>query len=308
MKGIELCRAFYEEIGAPVLNEQFADVLPSLAVGITGSGSECFGFDDEVSKDHDFEPAFCIFVPDNLDRKTEFNLERAYAKLPKEFKGFKRARLGPVGGGRHGVIKIGDFFEAKTGRRDGELTLGDWLTLSENSLFEATNGEIFFDNPGEITKIRERLSYFPSDIRLKKLAGHLLLMGQSGQYNFPRCISRGDTAAAQLSVIEFVKSVMNAAFLLHKKYMPYYKWRFRALRELGEIELAEKLEFLISSDNKNPDEKAKMIESICGKIGEMLAGQGLCEKACGEMEALAYAVNDKIEDNKIRNMNILSAV
>ena len=308
MKGIELCRAFYEEIGAPVLNEQFADVLPSLAVGITGSGSECFGFDDEVSKDHDFEPAFCIFVPDSLDRKTEFNLERAYAKLPKEFKGFKRARLGPVGGGRHGVIKIGDFFEAKTGRRDGELTLGDWLTLSENSLFEATNGEIFFDNPGEITKIRERLSYFPSDIRLKKLAGHLLLMGQSGQYNFPRCISRGDTAAAQLSVIEFVKSVMNAAFLLHKKYMPYYKWRFRALRELGEIELAEKLEFLISSDNKNPDEKAKIIESICGKIGEMLAGQGLCEKACGEMEALAYAVNDKIEDNKIRNMNILSAV
>ena len=308
MKGIELCRAFYEEIGAPVLNEQFADVLPSLAVGITGSGSECFGFDDEVSKDHDFEPAFCIFVPDSLDRKTEFNLERAYAKLPKEFKGFKRARLGPVGGGRHGVIKIGDFFEAKTGRRDGELTLGDWLTLPENSLFEATNGEIFFDNLGEISKIREQLSFFPSDIRLKKLAGHLLLMGQSGQYNFPRCISRGDTAAAQLSVIEFVKSAMNAAFLLHKKYMPYYKWRFRALRELGEIELAENFEFLISSDNKNPDEKAKIIESICGKIGEMLAGQGLCEKACGEMEALAYAVNDKIEDNKIRNMNILSAV
>ena len=308
MKGIELCRAFYEEIGAPVLNEQFADVLPSLAVGITGSGSECFGFDDEVSKDHDFEPAFCIFVPDSLDRKTEFNLERAYAKLPKEFKGFKRPRLGPVGGGRHGVIKIGDFFEAKTGRRDGELTLGDWFTLPENSLFEATNGEIFFDNPGEITKIRERLSYFPSDIRLKKLAGHLLLMGQSGQYNFPRCISRGDTAAAQLSVIEFVKSAMNAAFLLHKKYMPYYKWRFRALRELGEIELAENFEFLISSDNKNPDEKAKIIESICGKIGEKVAEQSLCESLGGEMEALAYAVNDKIEDNKIRNMNILSAV
>ena len=308
MKGIELCRAFYEEIGAPVLNEQFADVLPELAVGIIGSGSECFGFDDEVSKDHDFEPAFCIFVPDTIDRKTEFNLERAYAKLPKEFKGFKRPRLGPVGGGRHGVIKIGDFFESKTGRRNGELTLGDWLTLPENSLFEATNGEIFFDNPGEITKIREGLSYFPSDIRLKKLAGHLLLMGQSGQYNFPRCISRGDTAAAQLAVIEFAKSAMNVSFLLHKKYMPYYKWRFRALKELGERELAESLEFLISSDNKNPDKKAQIIESICQKVGEMLAEQSLCESLGGEMERLAYAVNDKIEDNKIRNMNILSAV
>ncbi|MBE6770440.1 MAG: DUF4037 domain-containing protein [Ruminococcaceae bacterium] len=308
MKGIELCRAFYEEIGAPILKEQFAEVLPSLAIGIAGSGSECFGFDDEVSRDHDFEPAFCIFVPDSLDRKTEFNLERAYAKLPKEFKGFKRQRLAAVGGGRHGVIKIGDFFESKTGRRDGELTLGDWLTLPENSLFEATNGEIFFDNPGEITKIREKLSYFPSDIRLKKLAGHLLLMGQAGQYNYSRCISRGDTAAAQLAVIEFAKSAMNVSFLFHKKYMPYYKWRFRALRGLGETQLAESLEFLISSDNKSPNKKAQIIENICQKAGEMLAGQGLCEKACGEMEALAYAVNDKIEDNKIRNMNILSAV
>lgn len=308
MKGIELCRAFYEEIGAPILREQFADVLPLLAVGLAGSGSECFGFDDEVSRDHDFEPAFCIFVPDSLDRKTEFNLERAYAKLPKEFKGFKRQRLAAVGGGRHGVIKIGDFFESKTGRRNGELTLGEWLTLPENALFEATNGEIFFDNLGEITKIREGLSYFPSDIRLKKLAGHLLLMGQSGQYNFSRCISRGDTAAAQLSVIEFVKSAMNAAFLLHKKYMPYYKWCFRALKELGETELAESLEFLISSDNKNPEKKVQTIEEVCAKIGEALVTRSLCNEKSSEMERLAYAVNDKIEDSEIRNMNILAAV
>ena len=308
MKGIELCRAFYEEVGAPLLNEQFAEVLSLLAVGLAGSGSECFGFDDEVSKDHDFEPAFCIFVPDNIDRKTEFNLERAYAKLPKEFMGYKRPRLAADGGGRHGVIKIGDFFENKTGRRDGNLTLGDWLTVPENSLFEATNGEIFFDNLGEFSNIREKLSYFPSDIRLKKLAGHLLLMGQSGQYNYSRCIDRGDTAAAQLSVIEFVKSAMNAVFLLHKKYMPYYKWRFYALKELGETELAENLELLISSDNKTPDEKVQIIENICGKIGKMLAEQSLCGKMGSEMERLAYAVNDKIEDNKIRNMNILSAV
>lgn len=308
MKGIELSRAFYEEVGAPLLNEQFAEVLSLLAVGLAGSGSECFGFDDEVSKDHDFEPAFCIFVPDNIDRKTEFNLERAYAKLPKEFMGYKRPRLAAVGGGRHGVIKIGDFFQNKTGRRDGNLTLGDWLTVPENSLFEATNGEIFFDNLGEFSKIREKLSYFPSDIRLKKLAGHLLLMGQSGQYNYSRCIDRGDTAAAQLSVIEFVKSAMNAVFLLHKKYMPYYKWRFRALKELGETELAENLELLISSDNKTPDEKVQIIENICGKIGKMLAEQSLCGKMGSEMERLAYAVNDKIEDNQIRNMNILAAV
>ncbi len=291
-----------------MLKGQFADVLPMLAVGLVGGGSECFGFDDEFSKDHDFEPAFCIFAPDSIDRKTEFNLERAYAKLPKEFMGYKRNRLAAVGGGRHGVQKIGDFFEAKTGRRDGNLTLFDWLSVPENSLFEATNGEIFFDNLGEITKIRQKLSYFPSDIRLKRLAGHLLLMGQSGQYNYSRCMGRGDTAAAQLSAIEFSKSAMNAVFLLHKKYMPYYKWQFRALKQLGETEISENLEFLISSDNKNPREKVQIIENICKKIGKAVSEQCLGGETDSEMERLAYAVNNKIEDNKIRNMNILSAV
>ena len=63
MNGMELSKAFYTEIGEPMLRERFPELLPFLAVGLTGSGSECYGFDDEISQDHDFEPGFCIFVP-----------------------------------------------------------------------------------------------------------------------------------------------------------------------------------------------------------------------------------------------------
>ena len=85
MRGIEISRAYFEEYGKPMLEEHFADILPFLCVGLVGSGSECYGFDDEISRDHDFEPGFCIFIPDEniVDRRTEFLLERAYAKLPK---------------------------------------------------------------------------------------------------------------------------------------------------------------------------------------------------------------------------------
>ena len=48
-------------------------------------------------------------------------LERAYAKLPKEFMGFKRSSLDPVGGNRHGVIRMSEFFVEKTGLRKTEL-------------------------------------------------------------------------------------------------------------------------------------------------------------------------------------------
>ncbi len=314
MKGLELAERFYEAHGKPMLENQFSHILPYIAVGLVGSGSECYGYDDELSRDHDFEPAFCIFLPseDVVDRKTEFELERAYLKLPKNFLDAKRKVLGTVSEKRHGVIRTADFFISKTGSADGVLAAEQWLSLPEYSLFEAVNGKIFYDNFGEFTKIRERISYYPEDIRLKKLAGNLLLMGQSGQYNFERSLKRGESAAAQMALFEFVKSAMNTLFLLNKQYMPYYKWSFRALR--GSIsegtDLADKFEFLLTTNNKenNIKQKSKIIESICAFVTEALQNQGLTHSDSVEMERQAYIINDKISDNKIRNMHILSGV
>ncbi|MBR2100788.1 MAG: hypothetical protein IJ927_05685 [Eubacterium sp.] len=85
MKGIELSRAFFEEYGKPMLENDFSDIIPYLAVGLIGSGSECFGFDDDISTDHDFEPGFCIFLPDEeiVDRKIAFQLERLMQSCPR---------------------------------------------------------------------------------------------------------------------------------------------------------------------------------------------------------------------------------
>lgn len=308
MKGLELSRRFYEEYGKPML-ENFEHLLPYLAVGLAGSGSECYGYDDEISKDHDFKPAFCVFVPDSIDECLIFELERAYDKLPKEFLGFGKSVENPVGENRRGVIRIGDFFEAKVGSRDGNLTVGDWFSIPEFYLLEATNGEIFSDNYGEMTEIRERLKYFPEDVRLKKLAGHLFTMGQSGQYNYARCISRNDTAAAQLTAFEFAKSAMAAAFLIEKRYMPYYKWSFCALREFSP-KLAEKLEFLISTSNDgdNAKKKCEVIEEVCRNIVEDLVASGLSHFPVPIMQRQAYLINDGIKDVDVRNAHILCAI
>ena len=170
MKGLELSEKYFEEYGRPMLEKEFPDILPYLAVGLFGSGSECFGYDDEVSRDHDFEPGFCIFLPDEsvIDRRTAFRLERAYTKLPKEFMGIKREMLAPVGGMRHGVIRTADFFNDKVGASDGNLTMEAWLTLPEHYLAEAVNGKIFFDNYGEVARIREQLSRYPATTTLSR--------------------------------------------------------------------------------------------------------------------------------------------
>lgn len=313
MKGLELSEKFYNEYGKKMIDDNFSHIKDFLAIGLVGSGSECFGFDDEFSQDHDFEPGFCIFLPDEnfVSEKDAFQLERAYSRLPKEFEGYKRNLINPVGGNRHGVIRISDFFESKIGDKNGDVLNKDWFFISEQFLLEATNGKIFLDNFGLMTKIRKKLEYLPEDVRLKKLAGNILVMAQAGQYNYQRCVKREDTAAAQLAVVEFVNSALKVIFLLNKKYIPYYKWSFRALKELSELsELYYELEYLISSSNTEKEAKLKLeiIEKISKLIISELKKQNLTEVSANELELHAYSVNDKIENTEIRNLNIMYAV
>ncbi len=314
MNGLELARGYFEEFGKPMLESEFADIMPFLAVGFTGSGSEHYGYDDEVSRDHDFEPGFCIFIPgeDVIDRRQAFRLERAYAGLPKEYAGIKRQRVAPVGGSRNGVIRTEDFYVKAVGSSNGELSVEKWLRLPDYALAEAVNGDVFFDNYGEFSEIREKLICMPEDIKLKRLAGNLLIMAQSGQYNFPRCMKHGEPEAAQLACVEFVGAAMKTSFLLQDRYMPYYKWSFRALRELvGTKALAEKLSLLLFGDNRDAavaGQKYDIIEEIASETIARLQDKELTEAICGDLEKHAYSVNDGIADGTVRNMNILIAV
>ena len=309
-RGLDIARAYYKEYGEPMLRDMFPDATGKIAVGLCGPGSECFGYDDATSRDHDFEPGFCIFIPgeDVLDRKTAFLIEREYSRLPKEFAGLKRTPLKPVGGARRGVIPTADFFAARVGRPDGALALSEWLALPEYSLAEATNGEIFFDGLGEFTAIRERLSRYPEDVRRKKLAGRLLLCAQSGQYNYSRCLSHGERAAAQTALFEFADSAQAAVFLLNGVYRPFYKWSWRAMRELPRLsELAETLEFLITTDNspENARIKKDAVEDVCALIAAETERQGVAP-ADSELERLAYAVIDTVADRDLRGTHVLA--
>ena len=317
MKGLELSKKYYEAYGRDMLHGQFPELEGILAVGLAGSGSECFGYDDAVSRDHDFEPGFCIFIPDEdvIDERTEFRLQRAYAHLPKEFLGYRRQILSPVGGNRHGVLRMRDFFISKCGSADGQLSLRQWLLTPEYALAEAVNGEVFRDDSGSFTAVRKRLACYPEDIRRKKLAGYLLTMAQAGQYNYSRCVFRGETGAAQLAAGEFVNAVLHVIFLLNKVYMPYYKWSFRALRELERHEgventLSHDLEYLISSGNSA--EEAEKKDGLIGKIAECciekLREQALISGGGTDLERHAYAVNDTVADSVLRNMNVFAGV
>ena len=311
MKGLEIAERYYAECGAPMLHAEFPELEEIIAVGLMGSGSECYGFDDDTSKDHDFEPSFILFLPPEevVDRKTAFRLERAYDKLPDEFMGLKRNKDISFDTGRHGVVRTADFFRAKVGDAEGVLSLEKWMTIPEHYLLEATNGKLFRDDLGTVKDIRARLAYFPEDVRLKKLAGALMLAEQASNYNYERQLSRGDTAAAQLAMYEYVKNAVQVCFLLEKRYRPYYKWLFRALNELPTFaRLREDFESLISTGNGVAEavEKRSRIRRINAVIGEEIRKQELSDYDGIHLDSFAYCVNGKVKDPSLRNLHIMA--
>ena len=226
MNGSELSFKYYESFGLPEFSSKFPELFPLLCFGLAGAGSECYGFDDELSQDHDFEPGFCVFYPeDKLDSRQVFALERAYAKLPKDFMGFSRSIIAPYGGERRrGVIGVNDFFSRYVPGGTVPSDPAGWAALRDELLCEALNGVVFSDNYGLFSEIRSGLRNVPDDIRKKRLSGLFFSLSQSGWYNVPRMLKRGDFGAVRLFLTDFVIDAAKCLYVLNDQFCPYKKW------------------------------------------------------------------------------------
>lgn len=265
VSGLKLARAFWTQMGKPMIAAKYPQYAGRIAAGLVGHGSECYGFDDAYSQDHDFGPRFCLWLTDEDYAAIGEQLEADYEALPRKFSVDAQGRVtfeaharsdasgafSSAGAGspvtpraqganrRDGVFRIGDFFESITGYHTAPAQTAphEWLMLQESTLAAATNGEVFADPTGLFSKTRQGFKNMPDDVRLALISKRLGMIAQAGQYNLPRSLKRGDGAAAWLSIHEFVQATASLVFLVNVPmvvgYMPYYKWQFAALRKLS---------------------------------------------------------------------------
>lgn len=246
--GMELARDFWKQAGKPMLLERYPRYAGRIAAGLVGYGSECFGFDDAYSRDHDFGPRFCLWLTDEDYAAIGESLQRDYERIAAAWRaehtapGAPHSPTTPRAQGatrRDGVFRIGDFFEGITGYRKAPAQDAphEWLMLSESTLATATNGRVFADALGAFSSTRQGFTFMPEDVRLSLISRRLGMIAQAGQYNLPRMLSRGDGPAAMASIHEFAQATVSLVFLINNPasvgYAPYYKWRFAALRRLS---------------------------------------------------------------------------
>ncbi len=289
ISGLALSREYYETYGKPMIEDKFPEYADKIAVGLVGEGSDCFGFDDVYSMDHDWGPSFCMWVSDTIFEEIGEELQEAYESLPKEYKGYVY-KESLQGQGRRGVLRISDFYEGLLGKEncpkdwealngantedaDTGVQLSDfiWENIPKHRLAAAVNGAVFRDEEGTFSAIRNRLlTGYPERLRYLELAEGVAKFSQSLQYNYGRMLKRGDKATAQMILAEGVKESLKLLYLVTGEYTPHDKWLWAGFRKkpaCGEILVL--LEKLLLEPTTNKEEQ---IENIGEKLAFLLYG------------------------------------
>ncbi len=231
---IEKNKRFYEEHVAGMIHARFGKYEDRIAAGIAGEGSDCFGYDDEISRDHDFGTGVCLWLTDEDMMLFGYNLSIAYNELVDSVeRSYYTERLRE----RRGVMTIHDFYSniLRTECDTDHCVMPEetWNALDHSCLKTATNGVVFRDDLGKFTAFRNLLlRYYPDRIWRIRIAEQLHRYASALQVNYSRCMARGDIVAAELCRSQGLGAAMELFFLLKREYPPYYKWTWRAMKEL----------------------------------------------------------------------------
>lgn len=225
IRALDLSEEFYECVAKESLYEHFRAYVSRMAIGLVGEGSECFGFDDAVSTDHDWGPGFCIWLTREDYKLIGKDLQKWYEKLPMSYKGYIRKNVN--GAGRVGVFCMDDFFRYFTGYTNASEIpdTNALLAVSEEGMACLLNGRIFHDPIGEFSRKRYAFyDLFTEKIWDIKLAYSLINLGKYGQYNYPRSMKRGDYVTTQMVLYKYVEELLKFVHYVNHVFPPYYKW------------------------------------------------------------------------------------
>lgn len=308
LPAFEYSRNFYDNKVVPLIRSRFSEYEDRIAVGIAGEGSDCFGYDDFMSRDHDFGTGVCLWVTEeDMDRFGRL-LAIAYNELIDQM---PENNLTDRLRARRGVMTIDEFYSNLLGIKVDasvcRISDEDWLKLDHSCLATAVNGDVFRDDLGRFTAFREMLkNYYPDRIWRMRIADELHRFSSALQVNYARCMTRGDGVAAHLCRSNGLDSAMQLFFLMKREYPPYYKWTFRRLTEIDKAGRFASLISRLASSGINPDawegkqysgdylnltdQTVFLTEEIALELAKMMRNHGLIDNTAPYLEKHVDAV------------------
>ncbi len=276
--GLALSRDYHAAVVGPLLDRWCPSV--AYAAARVGAGSDVLGLDDTTSRDHDWGLRLQVFVAPDDVAGVRAALD---AHLPAEHRGLPtRIRYTGATHPTSGVdvLTVAGFARDLLGFDPRHApTTEDWLSLTGQAALEVTAGEVFADGPGDLTRLRGALAWYPDDVwryvvacDWQRLDEELPLMGRAGD--------RGDELGSRVIAARLVDVAVHLAFTLCRTWVPYPKWRGTLLRRLpiaahvvGPLEVA----LAAGSWQERGEALRVALEALAGLQGR--AGLPTCEPA-----------------------------
>lgn len=272
LTGAELARRYAEQVVLPLVEQRWPG-LPCAAARL-GSGSDVLGLDDPISRDHDWGLRLTLLVPADLvagvDAHLADRLPDDVGALPTRF----ATTWEPEVRHRVEVADAATFARSRLGvDASRELTLDDWLGLTGQAVLEVVGGPVFVDTLGELTRIRERLEWYPDDlwrhlvaVDWARLAQELPFVGRTAQ--------RGDDLGSRVITARLVGVAMHLGFLLERRWPPYAKWRGACFADLPDAgDALAPLAGSLAADDWH-DRESGLVEGLA-HLGEVQRRRGL---------------------------------
>lgn len=293
---VEKCRLFYEGYLKEAIHKDFGAYEDKIGVGITGYGSECFGFDDEYSYDHDCNVRLFLFVDketlfaigNQLQSEYENQLERFYKDY--NIKINASLNINKV----DGVVETKSYYTNILELDHLPVTDEEWYSVKEEKLAMASNGVIFTNNNCQVTDIRKYLSdYYNDTVWLTRIANEMYLYSQSAQYNYSRMKLREEYVASKMSIAMGMEHCMKLVYLLNRTYAPYYKWLRKGLEKLPVLsEIGDILDTIAI----NEDVAASNFELIAKLIVKEMNKMGIIEGKDTYLDHYTGAILQKVRE------------
>ncbi len=246
IKGLDLCESFFSDIAKPILDKEFPSLKYSAA--LIGYGSDVIGFDNEISTDHMWGPRFNLYLEDRNFEEVSKRISDIFSlNFPYDFQGFTTNFSKPNvndNGVRHPEVTregkvnhlvefhtLSGFFETYLGYHPAnDLSNSQWLTFPEHRLLAVTAGRVFHDDL-DLSKIREKLSFYPDDIWVYLMASQWTMISEEEAF-VGRCGHVGDELGSRIITLRIINHLMRLCFLMERRYAPYSKWFGSAFKTL----------------------------------------------------------------------------
>ncbi len=274
---IDISRTFFHDVVEPILIRRFPDQLAQTAFGIFGYGSEAMGLDDAYSRDHHFGLRIDALMPDALwQAYGTAMMEAVTQELPDRFMGHS-LREGHLAGSGLACDSLEAFLRRTIGLTTAPVTWTDWLALPEEDIIHIVNGEVWRDDRGEFTRLRQAFAvYYPEPVRIRRIAHWCRYFSGMGVYALRRALLRNNAYYANIAFSRSVRWGVQLAFMLERVYYPYDKWIMHAFANLPRMypRMGHLVDEAVALDTPW-DRKLDLMHQVADVIDAELVQQGL---------------------------------